>query len=46
MGLGMALQADKRNAEALEAFQRARASGALSPELQVFVDRRLQQLGR
>jgi MSHA biogenesis protein MshN len=46
MGLGMALQADKRNAEALEAFQRARASGALSAELQVFVDRRLQQLGR
>jgi MSHA biogenesis protein MshN len=46
MGLGMALQADKRNAEALEAFQRARASGTLSPELQAFVDRRLQQLGR
>jgi MSHA biogenesis protein MshN len=46
MGLGMALQADKRNAEALEAFQRARASGTLSPELQAFVERRLQQLGR
>jgi MSHA biogenesis protein MshN len=46
MGLGMALQADKRNAEALEAFQRARASGALSADLQAFVDRRLQQLGR
>jgi MSHA biogenesis protein MshN len=46
MGLGMALQADKRNAEALEAFQRARASGALSAELQVFVERRLQQLAR
>jgi MSHA biogenesis protein MshN len=46
MGLGMALQADKRNAEALEAFQRARASGTLSGELQAFVERRLQQLGR
>jgi MSHA biogenesis protein MshN len=46
MGLGMALQADKRNAEALEAFQRARASGTLSAELQAFVERRLQQLSR
>jgi MSHA biogenesis protein MshN len=46
MGLGMSLQADKRNAEALEAFQRARASGMLSAELQAFVERRLQQLGR
>ncbi|MGO4474631.1 tetratricopeptide repeat protein [Massilia sp. 2TAF26] len=46
MGLGMSLQADKRNAEALEAFQRARASGTLSAELQAFVERRLQQLGR
>ena len=46
MGLGMSLQADKRNAEALEAFQRARASGSLSAELQAFVERRLQQLGR
>ena len=45
MGLGMSLQADKRNAEALEAFQRARASGTLSAELQAFVERRLQQLG-
>jgi MSHA biogenesis protein MshN len=46
MGLGMSLQGEKRNAEALEAFQRARASGTLSAELQAFVDRRLQQLGR
>jgi MSHA biogenesis protein MshN len=46
MGLGMSLQADKRNAEALEAFQHARASGTLGPELQAFVERRLQQLGR
>jgi len=46
MGLGISLQADKRNAEALEAFQKARASGALSQELLGFVERRIQQLGR
>jgi MSHA biogenesis protein MshN len=46
MGLGMSLQAEKRNGEALDAFQRARASGTLSGELQGFVERRLQQLGR
>jgi MSHA biogenesis protein MshN len=46
MGLGMSLQAEKRNAEALEAFQRARASGTLSAELLAFVERRLQQLSR
>jgi MSHA biogenesis protein MshN len=46
MGLGMSLQAEKRNAEALEAFQRARASGTLSVELQAFVERRLQMLAR
>lgn len=46
MGLGMSLQAERRNAEALDAFQRARASGMLSAELQAFVERRLQQLGR
>jgi len=44
MGLGMSLQADKRNAEALEAFQRARASGSLNADLQAFVERRMQQL--
>lgn len=46
MGLGMSLQAEKRNAEALEAFQKARASGTLSPDLAGFVERRIQQLGR
>ena len=46
MGLGISLQAEKRNAEALDAFQRARASGGLSQELQGFVERRVQQLGR
>ena len=46
MGLGLSLQAEKRGAEALEAFQKARATGTLSPELQGFVERRMQQLGR
>jgi MSHA biogenesis protein MshN len=45
MGLGISLQADKRNAEALEAFQRARASGSLNADLQAYVERRMQQLG-
>jgi len=44
MGLGISLQADKRNAEAKAAFQRAAESGRLAPELQSFVERRLQQL--
>jgi MSHA biogenesis protein MshN len=44
MGLGISLQAEKRNGEALDAFQRARASGGLSQELQAFVERRVQQL--
>jgi len=46
MGQGISLQAEKRDAEAVEAFQRAQASGALSAELQAFVERRLKQLGR
>ena len=46
MGLGIALQADKRDAEAAAAFVQAQASGTLSPELQAFVERRLGQLGR
>jgi MSHA biogenesis protein MshN len=46
MGLGIALQGDKRNAEAADAFRQARALGSLSPELQAFVERRLAQLGR
>jgi len=45
MGQGISLQAEKRDAEAVEAFQRAQASGALSAELQAFVERRLKQLG-
>ncbi|THC46548.1 tetratricopeptide repeat protein [Massilia sp. Mn16-1_5] len=46
MGLGMALQGDKRNPEALDAFRQARALGTLSPELQAFVERRLAQVAR
>lgn len=46
MGLGISLEADKRNPEALEAFQKAAGSGILSPELQVFVARRIRQLGQ
>ena len=46
MGLGISLQAEKRDAEAAAAFQQAQASGSLSPELHTFVERRLRQLGR
>ena len=44
LGLGMSLQALDRNAEAREAFTRARAAGTLSPSLQAFVDERLAAL--
>ena len=44
MGLGISLQAEKRNAEAEQAYSRARASQGLSPELQAFVEQRLQQV--
>jgi len=46
MGLGIVLQADKRDAESRAAFTQAQTSGTLSPELQAFVERRLGQLGR
>lgn len=44
MGLGISLQADNRDAEALDAFRRARAVGGLSPALIAFVDQRMKQL--
>ncbi len=44
MGLGISLEADGRPAEAREAFQRARASGSLSAELERYVEQRLAQL--
>jgi MSHA biogenesis protein MshN len=46
MGLGISLQAEKRNLEAPGAFQKALDSGTLSGELQGFVERKLKQLGR
>ncbi|WP_323141388.1 tetratricopeptide repeat protein [Massilia phyllosphaerae] len=46
MGMGISLQAEKRNSEALEAFQKALGSGVLSAELQAFVERQIRQLGR
>jgi MSHA biogenesis protein MshN len=46
MGLGMALQGEKRNPEAADAFRQARALGTLPTELQGFVERRLQQVAR
>lgn len=42
MGLGISLQTEKRNAEAEQAYTRARTG--LTPELQAFVDQRLQQV--
>lgn len=44
MGLGMSLAAEGRTDTAREAFNRARASGSLSPELASYVDQRLRQL--
>ncbi|MBI4989685.1 MAG: tetratricopeptide repeat protein [Rhodocyclales bacterium] len=44
MGLGISLEADGRGAEAREAYQRARASGALSAELDRYVEQKLRQL--
>jgi MSHA biogenesis protein MshN len=46
MGLGMALQGEKRNPEAADAFRQARALGTLPTDLQAFVERRLQQVAR
>jgi len=46
MGLGIALQGEKRNPEAADAFRQARALGTLPTDLQAFVERRLQQVGR
>lgn len=42
LGMGMSLEALGRNAEAQEAFRRAKSSGNLSQELQNFVDQRLR----
>lgn len=44
LGLGLSLQAEKRYTEAEQAYQRAKASPALSAELQALVEQRLQQV--
>lgn len=44
MGMGISLQADNRDAEALDAFRRAKSAGGLSPALIAFVDQRMKQL--
>jgi MSHA biogenesis protein MshN len=46
MGLGISLQAEKRDAEALDAFRKAKASGTLNQQLASFVDGKIQQLAR
>jgi MSHA biogenesis protein MshN len=42
MGLGISLEAEGRSAEARDAFQRARASNSLSPELDRFVEQKIK----
>lgn len=44
VGLGISLQAENHPTEAQEAFNRAKTSGNLTPELQGFVEQRLKQL--
>ena len=44
MGLGMSLQSLHRDTEARDAYRSAKASGTLKPDLQAFVDQRLQQM--
>ncbi|OEZ79770.1 beta-barrel assembly-enhancing protease [Janthinobacterium sp. HH104] len=44
MGLGIALQADNHQAQARQAFERAKGLQTLSPQLQAFVERKLVQL--
>ena len=44
MGLGISLQAEKRYAEAEQAYSRARAANTLAPDLQAFVEQRLKQV--
>lgn len=44
MGMGISLQALQRNQDARDAYQRALASNSLSPQLQAFVQKKLQEL--
>jgi MSHA biogenesis protein MshN len=45
MGVGISLRAAARPSEARDAFERAAASNALSPQLRAFVEQQAQQLG-
>ncbi|MDD5174827.1 MAG: tetratricopeptide repeat protein [Sterolibacterium sp.] len=42
LGLGLALEADNRTAEARDAFQRARSASGLTPEMAAVIDRKLR----
>lgn len=44
MGLGISLQAENRTADATDAYNRAKSTGSLSPELRAFVDEKLNGL--
>ena len=44
MGMGISLQAENRGADAQEAFNRAKATNSLTPELLAFVEQKLKQL--
>jgi MSHA biogenesis protein MshN len=44
VGIGISLQAQGKNADAAEAFGRARDGGQLTPQLGQFVEQRLNQL--
>jgi MSHA biogenesis protein MshN len=44
IGMGISLRTLGRTAEARDAFTRAQAGGALTPELQSFIDRQLRDL--
>ncbi len=46
IGLGISLQAENRSVEALKAFQAAKASNELNPELTAFVEQRIRVLKR
>ena len=46
VGIGISLQALGKNADAAEAFQRARDGGQLTPQMSQFVEQRLSQLRR
>jgi MSHA biogenesis protein MshN len=46
IGLGISLQTEKRDAEALDAFKRAKASNSLTPDLASYAERRINALSR